>query len=648
MFIALILADGRFFIGVIDMSKLLALLAKATDTKGYPDDKDPANWRTINHAKVHLDNNGNIDGGAGEKFKGNAWTSENHPFKGAPKPKPPTKEDLDAAWKKVVKFKVAMNQSKSQGTYEKHAKNLQDAIEEYKKLESQIPEGTPKPKHNVGNMEQHAAKPYAPKDPLAGLAEATTPQTQSAPQVDFAGYFMLAQSAAGLMTSLKYGKQYGTFSNEEATQKAKDLINKGFNQENYDKLSLQEKKTLWGMFSSKSDYMNAVKEITEAAAGKSGLPSEAEVYGHSAANQEKEKAINAIKQNINKGFNALYGDGSADYKAALAKAAVDAGLTLENLKKLDEDDIAEIETDFDIDHGTLGVYIDDIEMLAQKATYSLQSSPTGANMGSNGLAGLAAATTIYKAKNFKSKALATLRKIKMLDEDTADNVLCGVIGKVWKKASNEEKNAAFEYTHSYSKYNEPLRGIVYGTGQYVGPGNVDMENIGIQYGGYKPGEVKKKINALTNIIDKCSLPKDMQLIRGCNYSGMDKMLGVSLSWLQNASDSELQSLVGGKATDYGFMSTGCADGKGFDHKDVIMTIYAPKGTKGMYVEPFSMYGEGAKGTYWDGEEKFHYYGGEQEVVLQRSTTLQVKSVKRANGRLYLEMQVVNQDPQYIA
>lgn len=565
MFIALILTDGRFFIGVIDMSILLAMLARATDTKGYPDDKNPDNWKTINHAHVHLDNNGNIDGGAGEKFKGNAWTSEKHPFKGAPKPKPTTKEDLDAAWKKVVKYKVAMNQSKSQATYEKHSQNLQNAIEEYKKLEGLVPEGTPKPKHNVENMEQHAAKPYAPKEPLAALAEAT------APKIDFAGYYDLTEKVDGLMTSVKYSLGQG-LSKKKAMEIAKELVSKGFTQENYDNLTLPEKKAVWGVFGNKASYMDAVKKVQALASGNSDQIEAAGI-----------KSVSPLQ--------------------GMANA------TSEN---------------------------------------SLQSSPTSANMGGNGLANLAAATTIYKAKNFKSKALSTLQKVKMLDAQTADDVLHDVIGKVWKKAPEAEKEVAFEYTYTYSKFNEPLRGIIYGTGQYVGPGNVDMDNIGVDYKAFKPGEVKTSINNLTNIIDKCELPQDMQLIRGCDMSGMDKFFGKSIDWLKNASNEELQSLVDTKVTDHGFMSTGCAEGKGFTNSDIIMHIYAPKGTKGMYAEPFSKYGMGAEGAHWDGKEKFSDFGSEQELILQRSTSLRIKSIKRVGWKLHVEMQVVSQDPQYLA
>lgn len=62
------------------------------DTKGYPDDKDPSHWRRINGAPVHIDNEGNIDGGAGGKFAGKQWNSSRHPHKQmsqavAPQPK---------------------------------------------------------------------------------------------------------------------------------------------------------------------------------------------------------------------------------------------------------------------------------------------------------------------------------------------------------------------------------------------------------------------------------------------------------------------------------------------------------------------------------------------------------------------------------
>ena len=62
----------------IKMGLLLARLklgAIFTTDKSYPKDPNPKNWRTINHAKVHL-SNGKIDGGAGGKFQSNAWVGK--------------------------------------------------------------------------------------------------------------------------------------------------------------------------------------------------------------------------------------------------------------------------------------------------------------------------------------------------------------------------------------------------------------------------------------------------------------------------------------------------------------------------------------------------------------------------------------------
>lgn len=69
----------------------------------------------------------------------------------------------------------------------------------------------------------------------------------------------------------------------------------------------------------------------------------------------------------------------------------------------------------------------------------------------------------------------------------ADDVLRDVSGQVWKAAPKVEKDAIYEYTSSYSKFNEPLRGIEYGTNAVKGVGNIDFDTIGTSYGGYKPG-----------------------------------------------------------------------------------------------------------------------------------------------------------------
>lgn len=50
----------------------LILAARILDA-AHTKDPNPENWRTINGARVHVDSDGNADGGAGGKFNGNKF-----------------------------------------------------------------------------------------------------------------------------------------------------------------------------------------------------------------------------------------------------------------------------------------------------------------------------------------------------------------------------------------------------------------------------------------------------------------------------------------------------------------------------------------------------------------------------------------------
>lgn len=225
----------------------------------------------------------------------------------------------------------------------------------------------------------------------------------------------------------------------------------------------------------------------------------------------------------------------------------------------------------------------------------------------------------------------------------ADDVLRDVSGQVWKAAPKVEKDAIYEYTSSYSKFNEPLRGIEYGTNAVKGVGNIDFDTIGTSYGGYKPGQVRKQINAMTDIIEKSTYDFDIWLQRGCDYRGMDSFFEISMSDLQNASQAELEKLLLGKTvTDYGFFSCGVSKGKGFSHKPIIMNVYAPKGTKMMYAEPFSAFGNGS-GRSWDGVAKQSTFGSESEIILQQGTSFRITKVEKTGGKLYVNIEVILQN-----
>ena len=226
----------------------------------------------------------------------------------------------------------------------------------------------------------------------------------------------------------------------------------------------------------------------------------------------------------------------------------------------------------------------------------------------------------------------------------ADALLRDKCGEVWRTSPPIQKNAIYDYTQSYHKFNEPLRGIEYGSEKFLGVGNVDLDQIGVKYSGWKPGAMRKEINAMTDIIEKSVYQEDFWLQRGCRFKGMDKFFNVPMDKLQHASQSELEALLlGTTPTEYGFCSCGVAKGKGFSG-DIILNIYAPSGTQMMYVEPFSAFGNGGVKS-WDGLKPQSSFGQESEIILQQGTTFRVTKVEKTPGMIYIDLEVIGQSPQ---
>lgn len=226
----------------------------------------------------------------------------------------------------------------------------------------------------------------------------------------------------------------------------------------------------------------------------------------------------------------------------------------------------------------------------------------------------------------------------------ADALLRDRCGEVWRSSPPIQKNAIYDYTQSYHKFNEPLRGIEYGSEKFLGVGNVDLDQIGVSYSGWKPGAMRKEINAMTDIIEKSVYQEDFWLQRGCRFKGMDKFFNVPMDKLQHASQAELEALLlGTTPTEYGFCSCGVAKGKGFSG-DIILNIYAPSGTQMMYVEPFSAFGNGS-GKSWDGLKPQSSFGQESEIILQQGTTFRVTKVEKTPGTIYIDLEIIGQKPQ---
>jgi SPP1 gp7 family putative phage head morphogenesis protein len=226
----------------------------------------------------------------------------------------------------------------------------------------------------------------------------------------------------------------------------------------------------------------------------------------------------------------------------------------------------------------------------------------------------------------------------------ADDVLRDTCGEVWRTSPPIQKNAIYDYTQSYHKFNEPLRGIEYGSEKFLGVGNVDLDQIGVSYQGWKPGQMRKEINDMTDIISKSTYKEDFWLQRGCRFKGMDKFFNIPMDRLQTATQAELeQLLLNTTPTEYGFCSCGVAKGKGFSG-DIILNIYAPSGTQMMYVEPFSAFGNGG-GKNWNGIAKQGSFGQESEIILQQGTKFRVTKVEKTPGMIYIDLEVIEQNPQ---
>lgn len=202
----------------------------------------------------------------------------------------------------------------------------------------------------------------------------------------------------------------------------------------------------------------------------------------------------------------------------------------------------------------------------------------------------------------------------------ADDVLRAKCGEVWRNATDEEKNAIFGYTSSYHNINEPLRGLTY-------YGSAADTQLGLD-----------RIPLMESIINKSYYDKDIWLQRG---GGMVELKKFGLSNYAYATDAEIMALVGKEGTEGAFTSAGVAKGKGFGG-NVITNIYAPRGTKMMYAEPYSSFGNGS-GRSWDGIAKQSTFGSESEIILQRGTTFRVTKVEKSGNTWYIDVEVINQD-----
>lgn len=217
-------------------------------------------------------------------------------------------------------------------------------------------------------------------------------------------------------------------------------------------------------------------------------------------------------------------------------------------------------------------------------------------------------------ENRKDKAMWTS------DKQAIDGTLRESAGKWWNNLTQEEKRDTYDYTgQTYRSINKVLGGrqLLY-------------------------GDVNKtidQINNITSALEKSSLPEDMWLRRGVSDTHVGRLFGGSdLATIQDAINNEMIVKCNN------FMSCSSSSEGGF-RSQFELKIFAPKGTKGAYIEPISKLGRGS-GIKWDGVSKQSSFGSEIEVLLQRGMMLKPVAVNPKggiNGSTQIVVEIVGQD-----
>lgn len=270
--------------------------------------------------------------------------------------------------------------------------------------------------------------------------------------------------------------------------------------------------------------------------------------------------------------------------------------------------------------------------------------------------------------------------------DANDYFFTEDLGKWWNKLTTKEKEALYGYTAGSAYITEPLRGIDGYSHFYTS----------------RMDETKNHVELMTKAIQRMSLKDDTWLKRDAGLWDVEYVFGLRKKYgvastdqsgvrstlldmankarddyrtteefknrLNAATTTEARSklykeadaifqktlndqLVGLQGIDRSFMSCGDCRETRFEctgKKDVIYNIYAPKGTHGVYAEPFSAFGE--KGMHWDGVYKPSVdISSENEVLLQRGTRMRITKVEydEAIDQWYVDVEVLGQNPEKI-
>ena len=254
--------------------------------------------------------------------------------------------------------------------------------------------------------------------------------------------------------------------------------------------------------------------------------------------------------------------------------------------------------------------------------------------------------------------------------EDADKLHRPYLDSIWDTLTIDEKYAIYEYTRGSNGFNQPLAGYNYhrSSGEwnknyYVGALDTDWDSAtGSKHVPFKFLEAgassskeeltlyRQAIIDLTNAIEKSELPQDTYLKRCTTINGLagmfqDISFDDAIQIIADGDEKTMQNLfIGKRVVNHIFTSTGIAND--IDNgANVKYNILAPKGTKAIYVEPQSNFGETARNAPYVAGTPYNSVGGEAEMLVQRGTIYRITGFKARAGNFEVDMEIVEQ-PNY--
>lgn len=226
-----------------------------------------------------------------------------------------------------------------------------------------------------------------------------------------------------------------------------------------------------------------------------------------------------------------------------------------------------------------------------------------------------------------------------------DDYMSQYAEEIWKTLSKEEKMILWLYTDGSKYISEEMLGT------YC-----------LQIKSAIDGSLRNGLadaNVITSIIEKApALKDDMWMQSGKSIGAFNAIFDTRIDSARWVNEAELKSLIGKEGRSDIFMSCHGARSGAFTKNtntgsanDVILSIYMPQGTKGIYCEPFASFGDernpgkrGIQAFDWDGKKRQELPSDQVEWLLQRGSKFRITKAYKANGKIYIDVDLIEQLP----